>query len=56
MSVLSVSRVTAAYVIYDSKDRTIELRRLPYDLAKAQEKIISAGLPDRLAERLANAV
>jgi len=46
----------AAYVIYDSKDRTIELRRLPYDLAKAQEKIISAGLPDRLAERLANAV
>ncbi|NJK91611.1 MAG: metallophosphoesterase family protein [Blastochloris sp.] len=46
----------AAYVIYDSKERTIELRRVPYDLAKAQSKIMSVGLPDRLAERLANAV
>ncbi|MEI9998521.1 MAG: metallophosphoesterase [Verrucomicrobiota bacterium] len=35
---------------------TIELRRLPYDLAKAQAKIMNAGLPARLAERLANAV
>jgi hypothetical protein len=32
------------------------LRRLPYDLAKAQAKIMNAGLPARLAERLANAV
>ena len=46
----------AAYVIYDSSANTIELRRLPYDLAKAQAKIMSAGLPPRLAERLANAV
>jgi diadenosine tetraphosphatase ApaH/serine/threonine PP2A family protein phosphatase len=46
----------AAYVIYDSGSNTIELRRLPYDLAKAQAKIMNAGLPARLAERLANAV
>ena len=46
----------AAYVIYDSGANTIELRRLPYDLAKAQAKIMNAGLPARLAERLANAV
>src|SRR5580658_2676510 len=46
----------SAYVIYDSGSNTIELRRLPYDLAKAQAKIMNAGLPARLAERLANAV
>jgi predicted phosphodiesterase len=46
----------SAYVIYDSGANTIELRRLPYDLAKAQAKIMNAGLPARLAERLANAV
>lgn len=45
----------AAYVIYDAEQHSIELRRLPYDLARAQNKIISAGLPARLAERLANA-
>lgn len=46
----------AAYVIYDTDQQTIELRRVPYDIAKSQQKIISAGLPERLAERLANAV
>lgn len=46
----------AAYAIYDSTAKTIELRRIPYDLAQAQEKILKAGLPERLAERLANAV
>jgi predicted phosphodiesterase len=45
----------AAYVIYDNVANTIELRRLPYDLAKAQAKILKANLPSRLAERLANA-
>ena len=42
----------AGYVIYDLDDGTIELRRLDYDIGKAQEKIRSAGLPARLAERL----
>ena len=43
----------AAYVIYDLDEGTIELRRLDYDIAKAQKKILEAGLPARLAERLA---
>jgi len=29
------------------------LRRLDYDIASAQKKILDAGLPPRLAERLA---
>jgi predicted phosphodiesterase len=43
----------AAYVIYDMNEGTIELRRLDYDIATAQKKILDAGLPPRLAERLA---
>jgi predicted phosphodiesterase len=43
----------AAYVIYDMDAQTIELRRLDYDIASAQKKILEAGLPERLAERLA---
>src|SRR5215469_12612433 len=43
----------AAYVIYDLNEGTIELRRLDYDIATAQKKIREAGLPERLAERLA---
>ena len=43
----------AAYVIYDMDEGSIELRRLEYDIATAQKKILEAGLPARLAERLA---
>jgi predicted phosphodiesterase len=43
----------AAYVIYDLDEGTIELRRLDYDIEKAQKKILAAGLPQRLADRLA---
>ena len=43
----------AAYVIYDTAANTIELRRLDYDIAAAQKRILEAGLPERLAERLA---
>jgi predicted phosphodiesterase len=43
----------AAYVAYDVDEGTIELRRLEYDIAAAQKKILDAGLPPRLAERLA---
>jgi predicted phosphodiesterase len=42
-----------AYVIYDLNECTIELRRLDYDIPTAQKKILAAGLPPRLAERLA---
>lgn len=43
----------AAYVVYDLDEGTIELRRLDYDIPSAQAKILAAGLPPRLAERLA---
>ena len=43
----------SAYVIYDTLEATIELRRLDYDIVSAQKKILAAGLPERLAERLA---
>jgi predicted phosphodiesterase len=42
----------AAYCIYDTERNVIEQRRLKYDLATAQKKIIQAGLPRALAERL----
>lgn len=43
----------AAYCIYDSASNEIELRRVEYDLGAAQAAILSAGLPPKLAERLA---
>ena len=43
----------AAYCIYDSEKNVVELHRVKYDLDTAQKKIIKAGLPRLLAERLA---
>ncbi len=43
----------SGYVLYDMNEMTIELRRVEYDIKKAQAKIIAAGLPHRLADRLA---
>lgn len=43
----------AAYCIYDSEENVLELHRVKYDLDTAQKKIIKAGLPRLLAERLA---
>jgi predicted phosphodiesterase len=43
----------AAYCIYDSANEEVELRRVEYDLEGAQQSILKAGLPERLAERLA---
>ena len=40
------------YVIYDMDEGTIELRRLEYDKETTKQKILDAGLPARLAERL----
>jgi len=42
----------ACYVIYDGTDSTIWTKRVAYDIEKATDKIIRAGLPDILAERL----
>lgn len=43
----------ASYAIFDLKKKEIELRRVPYDFAPTQDKIRKAGLPERLAARLA---
>ena len=43
----------ATYVIFDPKERTVRYRRLAYDIEAAQERIRLAGLPERLAVRLA---
>ncbi len=42
----------AAFAIYDDVAKEYELCRVPYDVAATQEKIIRAGLPYFLAERL----
>jgi len=42
----------AAFLLYDSGDASITFYRVPYDISGAQKKILSAGLPERLAERL----
>ena len=43
----------AAYCVYQADNNVVEERRVKYDLATAQKKIITAGLPRLLAERLA---
>ncbi len=43
----------AAYAMLDVEARTIELRRVAYDVARAQARIRDAGLPASLAGRLA---
>ena len=43
----------AAYCIYHMDSAVVEQRRIKYDLKTAQKKIIAAGLPRMLAERLA---
>jgi diadenosine tetraphosphatase ApaH/serine/threonine PP2A family protein phosphatase len=42
----------AAYCIYHLDKNVVEQRRVEYDLETAQQKIIKAGLPRMLAERL----
>jgi diadenosine tetraphosphatase ApaH/serine/threonine PP2A family protein phosphatase len=43
----------AAYAIYDMMANVIELRRVAYDFRVTQQKIRDAGLPGRIAARLA---
>ncbi len=42
----------ASYVIYDDQTDSVRLFRVQYDREKAAEKILKAGLPPVLAERL----
>ena len=43
----------AAYCVYDVENNLVQQIRVKYDLATAQKKVIEAGLPRPLAERLA---
>ena len=42
----------AAYAVYSPEERTVEFRRVVYDVDRAAAKIRAAGLPDFLAARL----
>lgn len=42
----------ASYAIYDGNNNSIEIIRLEYNIPLAQQKIIDAGLPEVLADRL----
>jgi diadenosine tetraphosphatase ApaH/serine/threonine PP2A family protein phosphatase len=43
----------AAYAIVDTSLRVVELYRTRYAIEDAQTKVVKAGLPDVLAQRLA---
>jgi predicted phosphodiesterase len=42
----------AAYAIYDTEAKKVWIKRIKYDVEKAAKKIVAAGLPPILAERL----
>jgi len=43
----------ACYLIYDTKEKIVTLKRLPYDFKKTQAKMKKRGLPQFLIDRLA---
>ena len=43
----------AAFAVFDSEAWIVTFYRVPYNLRVAQEKILAANLPQRLATRLA---
>ncbi len=43
----------SSYAIYDHKSKVVEFVRVEYDIAAAQRQVLDAGLPERLAQRLA---
>ena len=43
----------AAYAIFDDQAGSIQFKSVPYDINGAQRRILAAGLPPYLAERLA---
>ena len=42
----------ASYAIFDSEERTVTFDRVPYDVRTTRRKILKAGLPPILGERL----
>lgn len=43
----------AAFAVYDPDARELSFHRVEYDIRACQDKVLRAGLPPRLAERLA---
>ncbi|HSI46922.1 MAG TPA: metallophosphoesterase family protein [Ideonella sp.] len=44
----------ACYAMFDTTEQALTFQRVPYDHEQAGDKIRAAGLPERLAERLAH--
>jgi predicted phosphodiesterase len=44
--------IDAAFALYDAAKGVVEFERVPYDVAGAREKILRAGLPGALGDRL----
>ena len=42
----------ASFAILDTDNDIVSRHRVPYDIADTQQKVLDAGLPTRLAERL----
>jgi len=42
----------ATYALYDTERRTVEIKRVEYDVHAARDKIVQAGLPHFLGDRL----
>ncbi len=42
----------AGFALFDSETHSVTFYRMPYDVERAQQRIIRAGLPERLAYRL----
>jgi diadenosine tetraphosphatase ApaH/serine/threonine PP2A family protein phosphatase len=43
----------ASFVFYDTNKQSVTFHRIPYRVEAAQRKILDAGLPRPLADRLA---
>ena len=43
----------ASFAVFDNTERSVTRYRLPYEIAVTQQKVLAAGLPERLALRLA---
>ncbi len=42
----------ASFGVYDTEKHLVQVRRVPYDIPSCTKKILAAGLPQILAERL----
>lgn len=45
-------RPEACYALFEPAERTVEFRRVPYDIATAKQRVLDAGLPPLIGERL----